>query len=251
MPSGSSERRKFKYYNTFEGQWTEPCEPDHPKVLTRVNKNGKTVHELHHDFIEGYIHKIQKRDGGEYGWELMLTVRPNRAYNEEDELEVCSLSLYGRMGQMFFNQWANIGASEIKVRLRLWGSLGDDKVYRSFLYINTEPIDDNAKWDHTEEHWKKKEDKNYEGLPAFEERMDKGKKVFDSTNMVNAMIGKLMPEIERLNMETPFVFVKEERTQQQATPTQAAQSAAAPVQDNRGEDPGPSEPPHSSSQMFD
>ena len=87
MPAGNNAKSSYIYYEPFEGQWERklkngPIEGSH----SRKNKNGKTIEVIHDDYVQGYIHKIQKEDSGEYGWSLIVTIREFESYKAGEKI---------------------------------------------------------------------------------------------------------------------------------------------------------------------
>ena len=183
---------------------------DHPRMGVRKNKNGRQVYEIPWDHVEGYFHKIQKKKG-DYGWELNVCLKPEKRLGETDTLEILSFPLYGKLGEMFLNQFGNLGSAEIKVQVRMWGRQDPEKkTWRVAVYLNTEPLEDGGKWDGVGFKWEADDNYRMEGLPDLREVEVQGQTHWDRTARVNAMLQVLMPEINALNGDEPFIFEKRE-----------------------------------------
>lgn len=176
---------KFMSVLSEAGKFTERAQEGDPKAVTRINKENRTVHELHHDAFVGKLVDIKTRDSDKYGksWVFDFADVPTK------EVYHLQLSYSNGLAKAIIKMLPNLDLTkEFKMSL----SRKDDK---TSIFINQEG--QSIKYAHTRE--------NPNGLPDMVKIMVKGKETWDDTEQL-AFLEKMVNDtiIPRLKNEKPL-----------------------------------------------
>jgi len=156
-------REGGKYFTIYQGKFTVKVPEGTPGAVSRVNKLGNTVHELHHDSFTGKLMNIRTRDG-EYGmsWEF--------DFKDGGQVYTLQLSYSNSYALNILKILPNADlAKEMKVQPAQ--KIEDGKT-KSSLFISQDGK--------TLKHAYTKDNPN--GLPPLEEKTVRGQKVLDDTD---------------------------------------------------------------------
>ncbi len=158
------------YYNVSNGKVVRSygkVEPEGVICSSRVNKNGDTVYEQRHDYIEGRIEKAEVLTHDEYGDTIKLTIEKG---GERAVLSIKFDSSYGRS----FLYKINSFNTQQEVRFIPYAFL--NKEGKNITGVNVFQNGVKIKSEHTME--------NPNGLPPLKEVMFNGKKQWDKTEQL-------------------------------------------------------------------
>jgi hypothetical protein len=181
MARGTKERKT--YLNVMKGKLVSKVTPETPGAISRENKNGDTVHEVHDDWISGKIKGIEIRTHEEYGKKISLKVI------DGEDTDYVEMMMNGGYGKSFLFRMMNIDFNE-EVKMVPYEFINEDgrTVSGITFYQNDEKVDSF----HT------KEEKN--GLPDLEQVEYQGKLRWDDTKRMRffekVLNEKIMPRIE-------------------------------------------------------
>ena len=170
-------------------------EPKEGRTTTRVNKNGKTVHEEKFDVIEGLLVSLKTKDHETYGKQYILGVQ------DGEDLFYINISQNSGSAVRFLKALPNVDLSK-RVKLMPWSMA--DKVNPA------KKIQGITMWQDGEKilPYYTKEEPN--GLPEMKKVKIKGKDTYDSFEMdvfLEAMAQKMfekVPAKEEAKTESPF-----------------------------------------------
>lgn len=159
------EEDKKRYVQVMDGQMVERVRPHTPGSIHRVNKLGKEVWEKHHAAYEGTITKIAREDS-QFGMRLAI---------EFDRKDVVTVPWSSRYAKTFLAVFPNIELDN-KIRLRPFDFVPDDKPDKRI-----------RGWNVWQDDVKVEEAYARERLPQMKQVMVKGNKVWDDTELMDAL----------------------------------------------------------------
>lgn len=183
MGLGYSQRGK--YITIYSGKISQSVEPNTVGAVTRTNKQGREVHELYHDFIEGKLIAIRTKESKEFGKSWIFV------FSDGGEVYNLQLPYSNSYAKAFIKMLPNIDLSE-PMKLTPSQKVVEGQT-KSSLFINQhdQPI----------KHAYTRDVPN--GLPEMKKIMVKGQEQWDDSevlifleNMINADI---IPKLEKLN----------------------------------------------------
>jgi hypothetical protein len=162
-----SEGKKV-YLSVVGGKLTQRCEESTPGAVKRVNKMGKEVYELHHNFVSGMMTGIALRESAEFGdsYEVFL--------EEVGEVYVINIPISGRVSNGILSRLPNIDLTspvEIRTFMITDKESGKEKSFSS-VYQNGLKIEPAFT----------REKPN--GLPPLEQKKVKGQLVWDDSEQI-------------------------------------------------------------------
>lgn len=164
------------YYSISDGKVCRQFKEPTASSKTRVNKNGKTVHEEFYDFIDGTITSITTKDT-EYGKFWMVTIK------DEGQSQILQFNYSSGYANAFLKCLPNI---DLNSKVKIIPSLkteGDKKKTALFITQHGQPV----KWYYTKEH--------PNGLPELEQKKVKGKMIWDDSEAMAFLEKMVMAEI--------------------------------------------------------
>lgn len=171
------------YYTISDGkicrQHREPVEGS----ITRVNKNGKTVHETFHKALKGRITDIKTKDG-DFGKQWIVTLQDESGQSEQLQFQYSSGYANG-----FLRALPNVDFSKEVIIAPNLQMVNDKKKTTVFL---SQLNDDNGKWEALKWYFTKDEPN---GLPDLEQKKFKGKITWDDTEMMEFLEKMVNTEI--------------------------------------------------------
>ncbi len=177
-----------KYTTIYQGKFSESVPENTTGSTTRVNKNGKTVHEMYHDSFTGKLVGIKTQDGA-YGKNWLFS------FKDKEETYNLQLGYSNNYAVSILKMLPNIDLSkEMKVSPK--SEEKDGKIQTS-LFINQDgkPV----------KHAFTKDNPN--GIPQWEQITVKGVPTWDSTKQLlfleNMVMTKIVPQLEALNGKAP------------------------------------------------
>lgn len=170
------------YYTISDGkicrQHREPVEGS----VTRVNKNGKTVHETFYKALKGKITDIKTKDG-DYGKQWIVTLQDETGQNEQLQFQYSSGYANG-----FLRALPNVDLSKDVIIAPNMQVKDDKKKTTIFLsQLNNQGKWEAAKWYYT------KDEPN--GIPELEQKKVKGKIVYDDSEIMEFLEKMVNTEI--------------------------------------------------------
>lgn len=176
-----SDREGGKYFTILGGKFCIRVSSDTPGAKERVNKLGKTVHEIFKDSFEGRLINIRTRDG-EYGksWEF--------DFQDEGEIYTLQLSYSNSYATNILKMLPNVDLSK-PMKVQPSQKIEDGKT-KSSLFISQDGV--------TLKHAFTRDNPN--GMPDMKKIMVSGKEQWDDTdrlvflqNMVDTQILPKLP----------------------------------------------------------
>lgn len=155
---------QFKTFLTiYNGKFSRTAEPDEEGAVSRVNKKGKTVYEMHYDTLSDvYIRNIEKKTG-EYGAQWIVSLQ-----DDQDSFDL-QLSYNGSVTNGLFFRLPNIIIDQ-PVTFKIYHFEEGDKTKNSMvIYQNGEKVSP----------FFTREEPN--GVPDMEKVMDKGVEKWSDT----------------------------------------------------------------------
>jgi hypothetical protein len=194
------------YYTISDGricrQHKEPVEGS----ITRVNKNGRTVHETFHKALKGIITDIKTKDG-DYGKQWIVSLKDETGQAEQLQFQYSS-----GYANAFLRTLPNVDFSKDVIIAPNMQTVNDKKKTSIFLsqYSENAGKYEALKWYYT------KDDPH--GIPNLEQKKIKGKVIYDDSeimefleNMVNT---KILPKLK--NFKQVAADVEEEDDKEDA-----------------------------------
>lgn len=174
-PQGLSMNRGTggSFIGTFKGNFVCKCDPKTPGAITRENKEGKTVTELHFNTFTGYVTGIAKKDSS-FGLQWAISLFDGK------KTWTLNLPWGGGMVKSFFGRLVNVDVTK-KILIGIMESKGNDDKMRTFFWMW-----ENLKWDGQKytgdkvlDFWPRE---NPNGLPELIKVRRKGKEEYDDTD---------------------------------------------------------------------
>lgn len=151
------------YYSIANGKICRQVKSESAHSVTRVNKNGKTVHEEFYDFLDGVITDIQTKDN-EFGKFWMITLQ------DIDSTQILQMNYSSGYSAAFLKMLPNVDLnSKVKITPKITME-GEKK--KTSLFINQHGIA--IKWFFTKD--------DPAGLPPLQQKKVKGKVVWDDSD---------------------------------------------------------------------
>ncbi|GAA0561794.1 hypothetical protein [Chitinophaga japonensis] len=175
-----NERKTFLSING-SGKIAQSLKESTPGCVTRTLENGRTVHQMEYDHLEGKITNMYIHEHQEYGKYLNVVV---------DDEYVLQLKFSTRYFYSFFFALPNIDLSKA-VKLTPWRKEVEGKV-KAALYLK-QGGDKSIEWYFTRD--------NPHGMPDMEKLKVKGKEIWDDTKRLE-FIEKYLTEQVFPKMET-------------------------------------------------
>lgn len=173
---GLANREGGKYITIMDGKFAMRVAEGTQGATPRVNKLGKTVHEMHYDSFTGSLINIRRRDG-EYGPQLEFDFR------DDGEIYTLQLSASSSMATNLLKILPNADLTqEMKVQPSM--KLEDGKK-KSSLFVSQNGT--------TLKHKYTKDNPN--GMPPMEEIVVKGQKVWDDTKRLEFLMAMMEQDI--------------------------------------------------------
>lgn len=107
-----TQRIPQNYYNlhTELGVFTRKVNQEIEESISRTNKHGKTVHELHVEYIVGKLVQVVRKDNGNYGVEFVFGI-----YDDvENAISSISFGYSNYLTRSVFNQICNLKPEDIQ-----------------------------------------------------------------------------------------------------------------------------------------
>lgn len=164
------------YYSISDGKVCRQFKEPTASSKTRVNKNGKTVHEEFYDFIDGTITAIATKDS-DYGKFWMVTL------HDGEQSQVLQFNYSSGYANALLKCLPNI---DLTSKVKIIPSLkmeGDKKKTALFVTQHGQPV----KWHFTKDH--------PNGLPELEQKKVKGKMIWDDSESMAFLEKMVMTEI--------------------------------------------------------
>lgn len=161
---GFQNKQKGSYFTILDGKFSIKVDQGTEGAVTRENKEGNIVHEIYHDSFEGFLTKIDTKDGS-YGksWIFTFCDDLGKFYNLQ-------LNYSNSFAVAFLKMLPNIDLSK-KMELAPSSKMVDGKKVNS-LFVKQGGV--NIKHAYTRE--------NPNGMPDLEQKTVKGQKVWDDTD---------------------------------------------------------------------
>jgi len=187
-----SDKSSNKFFTILAGKFTVRVPEGTPGATTRVNKIGKTVHEVQHDSFTGILRDIRVTESAEgYGktWNFDLQSP------EGETMYTLQLSYSNSFSTALLKILPNLDLTQPFTMTPSTKEVDGKKQSTMFVNQNDTPV----------KHAYTKENPN--GLPQMEELTVKGVKTWDDTkrlafleNMVNT---ELLPKMHKATPQTP------------------------------------------------
>jgi len=163
MAVGNNSNASF--YNISNGKICRQFQSATPESKERVNKNGKTVHEMFYDFIDGTIVSIETKES-EYGKSWLITL------DDGESKQVLQMPFSSGYSSAFLKMLPNVDLlSPVKIIPKLVIE-GDKKKTSLFVTQYGSPL----------KHYYTKDRPN--GLPQMKQVKIKGKMTWDDSEMM-------------------------------------------------------------------
>ncbi len=191
---GFENREGGKYFTVLGGKFCIRTDASNPEAKERVNKVGKTVHEMFRDSFTGKLVNIRTRDG-EYGksWEF--------DFKDKEEVYTLQLSYSNSYATNILKMLPNVDLSK-EMKVQPTSKLVDGK-NKSSLFISQDGK--------TLKHAYTKDNPN--GLPPMVQVTIKGQQVWDDSarlEFLHAMVERdILP---KLSKETAAPAAKSDTT---------------------------------------
>lgn len=185
---GLQNYERGNYITIFNGKFTQSVPEGTPGAVTRVNKNGKTVHEKYYDSFVGKLIGIKTQEGA-YGKNWLFS------FKDKDEVYNLQLGYSNNYAVSILKMLPNIDlAKEMKVSPK--SEEKDGKTQTSlFINQNGNPI----------KHAFTKDTPN--GIPQWEQITVKGVPTWDNTKQMlfleNLALTKIAPNLEGVPVTSP------------------------------------------------
>jgi hypothetical protein len=176
------------YFNVYKGKIAQRVDGNAEGCVERTLDSGKTIHEIYHDYVEGYIHDMEYK---EHEWNGKKIKSINFTIVNNGLTGVLSIPYNSRMSGSFYVRMENIDFSKL---VRFAPVIGNnDNVY---LWIqnggeNVEPL-------YTKD--------NPNGLPQLKKVVVNGEETWDSTEQMKFFNDKIkniiLPAIEEAKKGT-------------------------------------------------
>jgi len=163
MATGNNTNAAF--YSISNGKICRQFATPTSTSVSRLNMNGKTVHEEFYDYIDGVIVEIATRDSG-YGKEWNITLDDN------GQKQMLQMNYSGGYAAAFLKTLPNVNL-DLKVKLTPKLTIEGDKK-RTTLFVNQQGV--------ALKHFYTKDAPN--GLPRLKEVKVKGKTAWDDSDMM-------------------------------------------------------------------
>lgn len=183
-----SDREGGKYFTILGGKFCIRVSSDTPGAKERVNKLGKTVHEIFKDSFEGRLINIRTRDG-EYGksWEF--------DFQDEGEIYTLQLSYSNSYATNILKMLPNVDLSK-PMKVQPSQKIEDGKT-KSSLFISQDGV--------TLKHAFTKDKPN--GMPDMKKIMVSGKEQWDDTDRLvflqNMVDTEILPKLPKAGAAAP------------------------------------------------
>lgn len=175
-----SDKKPLKnYFNIVEGKLTIRVPEGTPNALTRVNKIGKTVHEVKHDSFTGKIASITTSDSP-YGKNWEIDFKAN-----DESIWTLQLGYSSSFAKALLKKLPNINLQEEMTVSPFSGEIDGKKISTITVYQNGVKI----------EPFYNKENPN--GLPQMELITVKGVETWDDTKQL-----KFLEEMVKTTMQS-------------------------------------------------
>ena len=178
---GLSNRTGGKYITILNGKFCMRVDEKTVGATSRVNKVGKTVHELFYDSFTGRLVDIKTQDGSAYGKTWIFD------FQDKEDVYHLQLSYSNSYATAFLKMLPNI---DLTKEMQVTPSLKEvDGRNQSSLFVNQDgkPV----------KHAYTKDNPN--GLPPMEEITVKGQKIWDDTKrlefLYNMVANQIMPKL--------------------------------------------------------
>jgi len=163
MATGNNTNAAF--YSISNGKICRQFATPTSTSVSRLNMNGKTVHEEFYDYIDGVIVDIATRESG-YGKEWNITLDDN------GQKQMLQMNYSGGYAAAFLKTLPNVNL-DLKVKLTPKLTIEGDKK-RTTLFVNQQGV--------ALKHFYTKDAPN--GLPRLKEVKVKGKTAWDDSDMM-------------------------------------------------------------------
>lgn len=190
MAAGQSSNAIF--YGISNGKIVRQFQNKTQSSVERINKNGKTVHEEHYDFLDGTITDITTKEN-EYGKFWVVILRDDET-GENQNLQFNFSSGYANG---FLKALPNVDLSQ-KVKLSPSAKKEGDKT-KTTIFINQGGSA--IKWYFTKD--------NPNGLPSLKKVKIKGKETWDDSEAMEFLENMVETEIRPKLGKTPTVVTGE------------------------------------------
>lgn len=161
---GFQNKTRGTYFTILDGKFSVKVDEGTEGAVTRENKEGNIVHEVYHDSFEGFLTKIDTKDGN-YGKSWIFTF-----CDDLGEFYNLQLNYSNSFAVAFLKMLPNIDLSK-KMELTPSSKMVDGKKVNS-LFVKQGGV--NIKHAYTRE--------NPNGMPDLEQKIVKGQKVWDDTD---------------------------------------------------------------------
>ncbi len=174
---GFENREGGKYFNIYDGKFSIRVPEGTAGAVSRVNKTGKTVHEIYHDSFTGKLVGIKTADSP-FGKQWIFSfVDGGAVYNLQ-------LSYSNSFATNLLKMLPNIDLTkEMKIQPAV--KLGEDGKNKSSLFISQGGV--NIKHAYTKD--------NPNGLPQMEQLTVKGQPVWDDTKRIEFLHAMVVKDI--------------------------------------------------------
>ncbi len=186
---GLQNYERGNYITIYQGKFTQNVKEGTQGAVTRVNKNGKTVHEKYYDSFTGKLVGIKTQDGA-YGKNWVFS------FKDQEDVYLLQLGYSNNYAVSILKMLPNVNL-DIEMKVSPKSEEKDGKTQTS-LFINQQgtPI----------KHAYTKDNPN--GIPQWEQITVKGVPTWDNTkqmlfleNMVNTTIVPKLPK--QVEVEAP------------------------------------------------
>lgn len=210
MSVGNSQNLKF--YSINFGKICRNVKQPTETSRTRVNQNGKTVHEEYYDFIDGLIRWLEITEHKEYGkfWKVTLEDA------ESGEMQILQFNHSSGFAQGFLKALPNIDLTQ-KVKI-IPSQKKEGEKTKSTIFLNQHGKA--AKWAFTKD--------NPNGLPELKQIKRKGKMEWDDSDIMEfleAMVTEsILPQLKKpaaANVQAPVQADESDNQDQNDTGTDA------------------------------
>lgn len=181
---GFQDREQGQYFTILQGKFCIRVDESTPNAKTRVNKEGRTVHEVFHDSFTGKLVGIKVQDSP-FGKNWIFS------FKDKESVFNLQLSYSNSYATSILKMLPNIDLSkEMKIQPALKEVDGKNK---SSLFISQDGV--------TVKHFYTKDNPN--GLPPMEQIVVKGQPVWDDTKRIeflHKMVeGTIIPKLKNSN----------------------------------------------------
>lgn len=178
---GLQNYERGNYITIFNGKFTQSVPDNTPGSVTRVNKNGKTVHEKYYDSFVGKLVGIKTQDGS-FGKNWLFS------FKDKDEVYNLQLGYSNNYAVNILKMLSNIDLN-IEMKVSPKSEEKDGKTQTSlFINQNGNPI----------KHAFTKDAPN--GIPQWEQIIVKGVPTWDNTKQMlfleNLVMTQIVPKLE-------------------------------------------------------